>query len=67
MTASINPEQIQQFGLQRNIGALITQLEPEGPAFKCGLRVNDVIVTVDGNIIRSSEEFQYRMSVLSLA
>jgi serine protease Do len=67
MTESINPEQIQQFGLQRNIGALITQLEPEGPAFKCGLRVNDVIVTVDGNIIRSSEEFQYQMSVLSLA
>ncbi len=66
LTTSIKPEQIHNYGLQRNLGALVTLVYPDSPAYKSGLRPDDVIVTIGGNIVRSSEELQYQLSVLSM-
>jgi serine protease Do len=43
-------------GLDRARGALIAEIEPEGPAAKAGIRPGDVIVSVDGTEVRDSQE-----------
>ena len=46
----------QSFGLPKSEGALISKVEPNGPADKAGLRTGDVIVAVDGQPIGQMTE-----------
>ncbi|MEC9368353.1 MAG: Do family serine endopeptidase [Pseudomonadota bacterium] len=50
----------ESLGLQRRIGALVTQVSPAGPAAKAGLRAGDVIVAVDGKEVDDPRAFHYR-------
>jgi serine protease Do len=43
-------------GLPSPQGALVSEIEPNGPAARAGIRPRDVIVAVDGNPIRHAEE-----------
>jgi serine protease Do len=43
-------------GLDRAHGALVADVEPNGPAAKAGIASGDVIVSVDGKEIRDSQE-----------
>jgi len=64
LTVSIPPEQAIRYGLQKNFGALVTNVDPESLAGKSGLKANDVIVTVNDRVIRSSEELQIQLGLL---
>ena len=44
----------QTFGLDKSKGALVAQVEPNGPAAKGGLESGDVILAVDGQAITES-------------
>jgi len=46
----------QSFGLPKSEGALISKVEPNGPADKAGLRSGDVIIAVDGQPIGQMTE-----------
>ena len=37
-------------------GCLITYVDPDGPAGKAGLQVNDVIIEVDGHAVKSASD-----------
>tara|TARA_R110000824_G_scaffold336_1_gene1676 strand:+ start:90685 stop:91755 length:1071 start_codon:yes stop_codon:yes gene_type:complete len=63
-TANVTTNMIATLGLQQAIGALVMTVAPSGPADMSGLQVNDVIVTVDGAIVRNNEEFLYQASLL---
>src|SRR5580765_551860 len=43
--------------LTSSSGAVVTQVRANGPAAKAGLKVDDVIVTFDGENVRSSRQF----------
>jgi serine protease Do len=64
-TANVNPNQIQNLGLQQAIGAQVLNIDLDSYADRSGIEVNDVIVTIDGNIIRNNEEFLYQLNLLS--
>jgi len=46
----------QTFGLDKAKGALVAQVEPNGPAAKAGLQAGDVILGVDGTTIDESAD-----------
>jgi serine protease Do len=46
----------QSFGLDRPHGALVSSVEPGGPADKAGLKPGDVLLAVDGKTIERSSE-----------
>lgn len=51
------------FGLKKPMGALVAQMDPEGPAAKAGLEVGDVITRFDGSIIDRSGDLPHAVGV----
>ncbi|ROQ20521.1 serine protease Do [Marinimicrobium koreense] len=50
----VNRDLAQSFGLRRATGALISNMDPEGPAARSGLEVGDIILKFDGRTIGES-------------
>jgi serine protease Do len=53
-----------ELGLATPKGALVTAITDGSPADKAGVRVNDVIVAVNHNVIRNRYDLTYRISLL---
>jgi serine protease Do len=51
-----------QFGLNQAGGAVVTQVSPNDPAAKAGIRPGDVILKVNGQGINSANELRLRIS-----
>jgi len=47
------------FGLKKPQGALIAQLDPNGPGFMSGLKVSDIILSFDGRKIMTSSDLPH--------
>lgn len=45
---SVTDEIAESFGLERDIGALVAEVQPDSPAEKAGLQPGDIIVTYNG-------------------
>ncbi len=52
----LTPQLAQAFGIERNNGFIVTQIESGSPAATAGLRVGDVIVAANQKPIRSSRD-----------
>jgi len=50
------------FKLKDERGVLVTNVEPDGPAAKAGLKAGDVIVKVDGEQIRSGRDLRHEIA-----
>ncbi len=53
-------------GLDRPTGVLLNQVYPAGPAARAGLRVGDVILSVDGKDIFDPEALNFRIATLGV-
>ncbi|MCF4098655.1 Do family serine endopeptidase [Maritalea mediterranea] len=49
-------------GLSRIRGALVTEIYPNGPAEKAGLREGDLILMLDDRMVEDPEAFDFRLS-----
>ncbi|MCK4385106.1 MAG: PDZ domain-containing protein [candidate division Zixibacteria bacterium] len=58
----INEQLGEYFGVKDGEGALITEVDEEGPAYEAGLRAGDVIVEVDGEKIDDVDELMDEIS-----
>jgi serine protease Do len=56
------PKQINSLHLQNNKGALITNVVPNGPAQKAGLKKDDLVVKYQGETITDSATLQSRVA-----
>ena len=56
---SIDPDMAEALGLKRPHGALVEYLHPRSPLKKAGIRIGDVILRVDGKVLRNASEFGY--------
>ena len=54
----------ESFGLDRPHGALISQLAPDGPADKSGLRAGDVIIAFDGEDVEDSAHLPHIVGLM---
>jgi len=48
------------FGMNRPIGALVTDINEHGPAEAAGLQRGDLITAIDGKLVESPESFGFR-------
>jgi len=67
---TMNPEGLTQelaesFGLDKNVGVLVTEVEPESPADKAGLKQGDVILKLNGKEVRSNESLRNTISLMA--
>jgi serine protease Do len=53
----VAPEIANNLRLPENVGALITELAPDGPALKAGLQPGDIIVEYNHQLVRTPHEF----------
>ncbi|MDO3378531.1 DegQ family serine endoprotease [Geoalkalibacter halelectricus] len=61
----LTAEQARRFDLEGKQGALITEIEPGGPAAAANLRPGDLIVEVSGRSISSTAELQQILATVS--
>jgi serine protease Do len=61
----LTPELAESFGLDKNVGVLVTEVEPESPADKAGLKQGDVILKINGKEIRSNESLRNTVSLMA--
>ncbi|MBU6460038.1 MAG: DegQ family serine endoprotease [Proteobacteria bacterium] len=52
----VTPELAQSFGLSQARGALVSSVDPHGPAAKAGIRVSDIILAYAGHTIRDATD-----------
>lgn len=57
----LTPELAQHFEVKEERGALVSQIYPESPAEKSGLKVGDVVISVDGKPIKGANELLKEM------
>jgi serine protease Do len=55
----ITPALKNKFGLQSEKGALVSQVVPGGPAAQAGIERGDVIVSFNGNILKSAHDLPF--------
>lgn len=55
----VNKDLAESFGLERPAGALVAQVMESGPAAKAGLKVGDVILSVDGKAVVMSGDLPH--------
>lgn len=60
----VNRDLAESFGLDRPTGALVAQVMDGGPAAKSGLRVGDVILSVNGSAIEMSADLPHLIGTI---
>ncbi|MFD0987102.1 DegQ family serine endoprotease [Methyloligella solikamskensis] len=58
---SVTSQLADTLGLESPRGALVNEINPEGPGAAAGLQIGDVIVSVDGRQVKDPEALQYRL------
>ncbi|MEO0497730.1 MAG: Do family serine endopeptidase [Pseudomonadota bacterium] len=57
----VSPDIAQQLGMRAPRGALVTALDPNGPAREAGLQPGDVVVAIGDNAVANPDAFNYRL------
>lgn len=61
----VKPENAKFFNLQQASGAVVSQVDPDTPAAKAGLKVGDVITGVNGQNVADASDLQARVTEMS--
>jgi serine protease Do len=56
--ADVTPDQAKFFHVDKAVGAVVSQVEPDSPGAKAGLKVGDVITELNGKTINDAGELQ---------
>ena len=63
---AVTPELAASLGLPRPSGVLVNTLHPASPALKAGLKVGDVISSVNGREVEDPAAFSYRTATIQV-
>jgi Do/DeqQ family serine protease len=63
---AVTPEIAETLGLPRPAGALVANVTPNSPAARAGLRLSDLIVSIDGQAVDDPNAFDYRFATRPL-
>jgi Do/DeqQ family serine protease len=59
---AVTPEIAETMGLKLPSGALVASIAPNSPAAKAGLKLSDLIVSIDGQTVEDPNAFDYRFA-----
>ncbi|MBI5545508.1 MAG: Do family serine endopeptidase [Deltaproteobacteria bacterium] len=60
----LTPDLARAMGLEQTSGALLSAVEPNGPAAKAGLASGDVVVALEGEPVKAAAELSRRVAAL---
>ncbi len=63
---AVTPEIAETLGLKRPTGALVANITAGSPAARAGLKLSDLIVSIDGQVIDDPNAFDYRFATRPL-
>jgi Do/DeqQ family serine protease len=63
---AVTPQIAESLGMDSATGALVSSIVPDGPAAKAGLKPGDVVLSLNGATVESTEALDYRMATLSI-
>ncbi|MGE3987416.1 DegQ family serine endoprotease [Pseudorhodoplanes sp.] len=63
---NVTPEIAEGLGLKRASGALVAGISASSPAARAGLKIGDVIVSIDGQVVEDQNGFDYRFGTRPL-
>jgi Do/DeqQ family serine protease len=63
---AVTPEIAETLGLKRPTGALVANIAHGSPAARAGLKLSDLIVSIDGQVIDDPNAFDYRFATRPL-
>jgi Do/DeqQ family serine protease len=63
---AVTPEIAETLGLRLPTGALVASVVPNSPAARAGLKLSDLIVTIDGQSVDDPNAFDYRFATRPL-
>jgi serine protease Do len=55
---TITPAIAAGLGLAQDSGVILSDVEPEGPADKAGVKVNDIVLTLNGKMMRTAPQLE---------
>ena len=59
---NVTDDMRKQFGIKAAKGAIVTTVEPDGPAEKAGFKQYDVIVEINGQPIEDSNDLKFKIA-----
>jgi len=63
---AVTPEIAETLGLKRPAGALVANVTAGSPSAKAGLKLSDLIVSIDGQVVDDPNAFDYRFATRPL-
>lgn len=60
----VTSDMMASLGLNRARGALINRVNPKGPGAKAGIRVGDVVLSINGHDIQDPEALKFRLATV---
>lgn len=63
---SVDADIARSLGLPTPSGVLVNSVHPDGPAAKAGLKVGDVILSIDGKKVPDANSLRFRIATLSI-
>ncbi|MEQ8402057.1 MAG: DegQ family serine endoprotease [Roseitalea porphyridii] len=60
----VTPQIAESLGLDRPRGALVRDVDDEGPSAKAGLRAGDVVLAIDGATVEHPDALGYRLATI---
>ena len=61
----LSSEQMKQLGLRDRKGSIVTQVFPNGPADQGGLKVGDVVLSLNGRIVENSQALRFQLATIA--
>lgn len=63
---AVTSDMMASLGLNRARGALINRVHPNGPGAKAGIKVGDVILSINGHDIQDPEALKFRLATVPI-